>query len=87
MNRKKVNPKKIPRTQFDCDRAFDNGVIVGVRNASAIFMTVLVDKFNGADWVQDVWKEITKLSEEVLEGRVSVSDLRDVLRKEYGVDV
>lgn len=84
---KKVNPKKIPRTQADVDRAWEQGVMIGVRNSSAIFLTVLVDKFGGADWIPQIWDEINKLSEEVAESRVSVSDLRDVLRKEYKVDV
>lgn len=84
---KKKNPNKIPKTQADCDRAWAEGVLAGVGNASAIFLTVLVDKFNGADHVMDVWNEITKLSEEVRERRVSVSDLRCVLREEYGIEV
>lgn len=84
---KKTNPRKIPRTQEDVDRAWDKGVIDGVSNASAIFMTVLVDKFDGADHIQDVWREINKLSEEVKERRVSVADLRRVLLEEYDIRV
>lgn len=83
----KTNPRKIPRTQEDVDRAWDKGVIDGVSNASAIFMTVLVDKFDGADHIQDVWREINKLSEEVKERRVSVADLRRVLLEEYDIRV
>ena len=37
--------------------------------------------------VADVWREIVKLSEEVKERRVSVADLRNTLREEYGVEV
>lgn len=84
---KKPNPTKVPRTQADCDRAWQKGVIDGVQNACAIFLTVLLDKFDGADHIQDVWREINKLSEEVREKRVSVSDLRRVLAEEYGVQV
>lgn len=84
---KKVNPKKIPATQADVDRAWKKGVLDGVSNASAIFLTVMVDKFNGADYVRDVWLEINKLSEEIAERRVSVADLRRVLLDEYGVQV
>lgn len=84
---KKVNPKKIPATQADVDRAWKKGVLDGVGNASAIFLTVMVDKFNGADYVRDVWLEINKLSEEIAERRVSVADLRRVLLDEYGVQV
>lgn len=84
---KKVNPKKIPATQADVDRAWKKGVLDGVGNASAIFLTVMVDKFNGADYVRDVWIEINKLSEEIAERRVSIADLRRVLLDEYGVQV
>lgn len=34
-----------------------------------------------------VWREINKLSEEIAERRVSVADLRAVLREEYGIEV
>ncbi len=84
---KKTNPRKVPRSQEDCDRAWQKGVIDGVSNACAIFLTVLLDKFGGEDHIQEVWREINKLSEEVREKRVSVSDLRRVLADEYGVYV
>ena len=84
---KKLNPRKVPRTQADVDRAKEAGVYLGVSNASAIFLTVLVDKFNGEDYVRDVWDAIEKLSEEVGERRVSVSDLKRVLLEEYGIQV
>lgn len=84
---KKVNPRRKPITQADADRAWDDGVIKGVENATAIFLTVLLDKFNGADYIADVWREINKLSEEVKERRVTVADLRRVLYEEYGVNV
>ena len=83
----KINPRKIPRTQADVDRAWEKGVLDGVGNACAIVMTVLVDKFNGADYIADVWKEIDKLSEAVGERRVSIADLKTVLREEYGIYV
>ena len=55
--------------------------------ASAIFLTVLADKFGGEDIIPAVWNEIVKLSEEVKERRVSLADLRRTLREEYGVEV
>lgn len=84
---KKVNPRKIPRTQEDVDKAWDKGVLVGVSNACAIFLTVLLDKYNGGDYIKAVWDDINKLSEEVKERRVSVADLRKTLLEEYGVNV
>ena len=83
----KKNPRTRPATQADVKRAWEKGVLDGVGNASAIFLTVLVDKFGGADHVKDVWLEINKLSEEVKERRVSVADLRRVLEEEYNIIV
>lgn len=84
---KKTNPKKKPITQADADRAWQDGVVKGVSNAMAIFLTVILDKYDGEKYIADLWKEINKLSEEVREKRVSVSDLRRVLFDEYGVQV
>lgn len=83
----KTNPRRRPATQADVAHAWDEGVLAGVTNACAIFMTVLVDKFDGGPYIPDVWREINKLSEEIAERRVSVADLRAVLREEYGIEV
>lgn len=84
---RKINPRRTPATGADVKKAWERGVLDGVSNASAIFLTVLVDKFGGADYVRDVWMEINKLSAEVAEKRVSVPDLRRVLLEEYGIEV
>ena len=82
----KTNPRRQPATQADVDRAWKQGLLKGIDNACIIFLTVLVDKFNGADHIADVWEEINKLSEEIKEGRVSFSDLKTVLKEEYGIE-
>ena len=84
---KKTNPRKRPATEADVDKAWEKGVLLGCSNACAIFLTVLLDKFNAADYIADVWAGINKLSGEIAEGRVSVADLRAVLRDEYGIEV
>ena len=88
-NRKKVkvNPRRKPATWADVDKAWEQGVLDGVSNATAIFLSVLCDKFNGADYVQDVWNEINKLSAEISEKRVTIADLRTTLREEYKIGV
>lgn len=83
----KTNPKKIPRSQADVDRAWEKGVLDGVSNACAIFLTVLVDKHGMEDKIPEVWADIRKLSEEVREKRVTVADLRRTLLDEYGIKV
>jgi len=83
----KTNPRHIPRTQADCDKAFDLGVREGVSGSTAIFLTVMVDKFGESDNVPNIWREIIKLSEEVAEKRVSLPDLKRVLKEEYDICV
>ena len=83
----RTNPRRRPATGADVKRAWEDGVLDGVTNACAIFLTVLVDKFDGGEHIPDVWREINKLSEEIKEGRVSVADLKCTLREEYGIEV
>ena len=84
---KSVNPRKIPRTQADVDRSWNDGVIAGVGNATAIFLTVMADKFDFGEQMIPLWNEINKLSEEIKERRVSIGDLKHTLLDEYGIRI
>lgn len=84
---KAPNPRKIPRTQADVDRARDNGIREGSHIASVIMMSALLDKFNAGDYMAEIWAAFEKLSKEVLERRVTVADLRTTLREEYDLDI
>lgn len=83
----KINPRRRPATAADVNRAWEQGVNDGVTEATTIILTVLVDKFNGGEYICDVWREVQKLSEEVGERRVSTTDLRRVLMDEYEIEV
>ena len=52
-----------------------------------LMLTVLLDKFGMEEQIADVYAAWNKLSEEVIEGRVKLHELRNVLRKEYGIDI
>ena len=83
----KKNPRNRPRTQADVDRAFYKGQDQGIKLAIVIFLTVLLDKFNGADYIQEVWEACNKLSEEIAEGRVNLRELMDVMLDEYDIQL
>lgn len=83
--KKKPTPLNRPATLYDVKKAKQEAMAEATTHAMAIMLTVLVDKFNARDYIADVWREIIKLSEEITEGRVSVADLKYVLRKEYDV--
>ena len=60
----------------------------GVSYASAMFMNVLLDKFEvNRDQIQEIWREMGKLSESVLEGRITIPDIKHMLKEEYDIEV
>ena len=84
----KVNPRRRPATMADVNRAVEQATNDALAASAAIFLTVLCDKESAdAEIIQRVWQEIQELSQSIIDGYVSVSDLRDTLRKEYGVDI
>ena len=84
--RKKTNPRRIPATQADVKRAAETGVAKAVRDTQTIFFTVLRDKEGyEIEDLQRFWEKVQKLSDEITEGYVSVSDLRHTLREEAGI--
>jgi len=87
MKSKKQNPRKRPATWADVERAKKAASNEAISLAMAIFLTVLVDKFNGEEYIQDVWAAVNKLSQEVSEGRVNLWDLKTVLEEEYSIEL
>ena len=55
--------------------------------ALVLMFTVLLDKYGADDYIQDIYRDFNKLAEEVLEGRVKLHELRNVLRKEYKIQI
>ena len=52
-----------------------------------LMLTVLLDKYGMEEQIADVYADWNKLSEEVIEGRVKLHELRNVLRKEYEIQI
>ena len=84
----KVNPRRRPVTMADVNRAVQRATNDALTASSCLFLSVLCDK-EGADAeiIQRVWNEMQELSQSIIDGYVSVADLKDTLRKEYGVDI
>lgn len=87
MKKKKVNPNKKPATQAAVEKAWEKGVHDGIENATAIILTVLADHFGQAEQLTEIWKAVCKLSEEIAEGLVTLSDLKHILKTEYNIKV
>ena len=84
----KVNPRRRPATMADVNRAVEQATNDALAASAAIFLTVLCDKESAdAEIIQRVWQEMQELSQSIIDGYVSVANLKDTLRKEYGVDI
>lgn len=83
---KRTNPHKRPASQADVERARAQGRQQGVIDSAVIILTVLRDKegFEVED-LKRLWDEIGDLSDSIVGGYATVSDMKDVLKQEVGV--
>lgn len=83
---KRTNPHKRPASQADVERARAQGRQQGVIDSAVIILTVLRDKegFEIED-LKRLWSEIGDLSDSIVGGYATISDMKDVLKQEIGV--
>lgn len=80
----KINPRKIPRTQADVEKAYRRGEVDGTRAAMTILLYILKDKFNSSDEdIIELGNAFRSTTESIAKGYVSVADLRRVVKDEY----
>lgn len=82
---RKINPVNKPRSQADVDRAFDRGLMLGLKQGEILLMYTLVDKHEHELDIVQVWHDILKIEHEMAEGRLNLSDIRCTLKEEYGM--
>lgn len=84
---KKVNPRRVPVTMADVERAKKQAFDSAVRTTWAILFTVMRDKQGwGYVRLRRLWGQIDDLADSIAKGRVSVEDLIKELKKDgYGL--
>jgi hypothetical protein len=81
-----TNPRRIPRTQADVDKAYSNGILEGLNRGIDLMLYVVIDKHDAPmDDVQQLAGELNHAAQCVAEGYVTWADIRQML-KEYGVE-
>lgn len=69
----KTNPRRIPRTQADVDKAYSNGIVEGLNRGIDLMLYVLIDKHDAPmDDVQQLAGELNHAAQCVA-GRDGVS--------------
>lgn len=86
MKKKKVNPRKVPATKADVERAKEKARDEALTLAWSILFTVLRDKegYEGED-LKRAWLEVEYLSDSIIKGYVNCADLRNALKEEEGI--
>lgn len=82
------NPRKIPRTQADVDKARKQGFDDGIKGALTIFLYTLRDKFSADDeQLKEFADAFNYTLDSINRGYVKETDLQSVIRDEYGTTI
>ena len=85
---KRTNPKKIPKTQADVDRAEKKGQLFGMEFMATMTLWILLDKHGAPDEdVQQLNEEIRYLCDSIDKGYVSYPEIRRAMKEEHGTEV
>lgn len=85
---KKKNPRNIPRTQADVDKAREQGMVFGTEFALNIVLYVLKDKYGSND--EDIMKlrdEFVYQIDSISKGYLKYTDVKRALQTEYDLSV
>lgn len=86
--KKKTNPRKIPRTEEDVQKAFKLGQSQAIEFAFAISCLSVYDIFSPSE--EDMNRFFTKHQQNVqaiLDGTIKFQDVVAALKDEYGLDI
>lgn len=82
---KRINPRRVPRTQADVDKAYNDGIVEGLNRGIDLMLYVLIDKHDAPmDDLQQLASELNHAASCVAEGYITWPDI-NLMLKEYGV--
>lgn len=84
----KTNPKRVPRTQADVEKAHQNGMLFGTEFALNIVLYVLKDKHEASD--EDIMRlrdEFVYQIDSISKGYLKYTDVKRALQTEYDLTV
>lgn len=85
MSGKKTNPRRIPVSMEDVNRARTEGQTEGAKFMAATIIMALTDVHDVPDeFLKSTWEKAQKLVREQSEGRLTYQDILRTLREEKG---
>lgn len=86
MKKKKVNPRRIPATQADINRAKDQATSEAIRRIVYLMLYILIDKHDAPmEDIQQLAKEINYYADSIDKDYITWKDVERVVRDEYKV--
>ena len=84
---KKTNPRKIPKTQADVDKAYERGKTEGAKSSIIIMMYAMKDKFGASDEeLTEFFEAITYTVDSINKGYITEKDLQTVIKEDYDME-
>lgn len=84
----KTNPRRVPATQADVKRAYQDGVTEGIERGIQLLLFTLIDKHDApTDDIQQLARELNYTAESVSRGYIKWADIEETLKIEYEVEV
>ena len=88
MAKSKLNPKKIPATLYDVERARREGRYEGFNGLMTIFLWVRSEVFGDEDSaLEKTQKSILYYCEEIKSGRLRLDDIISALKEEHDITI
>lgn len=82
------NPRRLPRTQADVEKAYKRGMNDGLQGALTIMLYVMRDKFAAQDDQLESFADAFNYTvDSINRGYISTKDLQGVIKDEYGTTI
>ena len=81
---KKTNPRRVPKTQADVDKAYERGRTDGAKSSIIIMMYAMKDKFGASDEeLTQFFEAMTYIVDSINKGYITEKDLQTVIKEDY----
>lgn len=86
MKKKKVNPRRVPATQADIERAKNQATSDAIRRIVYLMLYILIDKHDAPkEDIKQFAEEVNYYADSITQGYITWKDVERVVRDEYEV--
>lgn len=83
----KTNPRRIPKTQADVDRAYKLGMEAGTQGALSIVLVTLKDLGEPDEYIAKFERKFNKTVQSWLGGDIKEREVNEALKDDYDIEI